>query len=257
MNTELNREQMSCLFEGMTSLRAVIRGIESGVSDRRIEEVLFDRSIKKKKARELFYVNTKSKELGFRVSETDGDYISSVASGTTHGGIIFTASGRTLFSLDNSKIVNNGFYVMLEGIEDPYNFGYALRSIYAAGADGIILSPRNWMSAAGVVCRSSAGASELFSVFESDGASAAKFFSGVGYKIVCAGIRDSVSAFDADLKKPIFLIVGGEKRGISSGLLSYADITVRLDYGREFRQSLSSASAASILAYEILRQNRS
>jgi 23S rRNA (guanosine2251-2'-O)-methyltransferase len=77
-----------------------------------------------------------------------------------------------------------------------------------------------------------------------------------GYKIVCAGIRDSVSAYDADLKKPVLLIVGGEKRGISSSLLQNADTVVRLDYGREFMQSLSAASAAGILAFEVLRQNR-
>ena len=78
-----------------------------------------------------------------------------------------------------------------------------------------------------------------------------------GYKTVCAGIRNSVSAFDADLKKSLFLIVGGERRGISAKLLALADQIVRLDYGRTFNGSLSAASAASILGYEILRQNRS
>ena len=82
------------------------------------------------------------------------------------------------------------------------------------------------------------------------------FFKKYGYKVVCAGIRDSVSAFDADLKKPVFLIVGGEKRGISAKVLAKADTVVRLDYGRDFAGSLSAASAASVLAYEILRQNR-
>ena len=60
-----------------------------------------------------------------------------------------------------------------------------------------------------------------------------------------------------DLKKSLFLIVGGERRGISAKLLALADQIVRLDYGRTFNGSLSAASAASILGYEILRQNRS
>jgi 23S rRNA (guanosine2251-2'-O)-methyltransferase len=145
---------------------------------------------------------------------------------------------------------------MIEGIEDPYNFGYALRSIYAAGADAVILTPRNWMSAAGVVCRSSAGASELLPLFVSEPEEAVHVAKAAGYKVVCAGIRDSVSAFDADLTRPIFLIVGCEKRGISRAVLDLADEVVRLDYGRPFRGSLSAASAASILAYEVLRQNR-
>jgi len=145
---------------------------------------------------------------------------------------------------------------MLEGIEDPFNFGYALRTLYAAGADAVVLTPRNWMHAAGTVCRSSAGASELLPLYIADGIKAVQTARAAGYKIVCAGIRDSVSAFDADLTRPVFLIVGGEKRGISRALLNEADTVVRLDYGRPFRGSLSTASAASVLAYEILRQNR-
>ena len=136
------------------------------------------------------------------------------------------------------------------------NNEYAIRSLYACGVDGIVLSPRNWMSAAGVVCRSSAGASELLPMYTCDGVEAAGIFRDRGYKICCAGIRDSVSSFDADLTCPLFLIVGGEKRGISRALLDTADTVVRIDYGREFAGSLSAASAASMLGYEVLRQNR-
>lgn len=146
---------------------------------------------------------------------------------------------------------------MIEGIEDPYNFGYAVRSVYAAGADGIVLPGRNWMSAAGVVCRSSAGASEKIDLFTcGDTQTACRTFKELGYRIVCAGIRDSVSVYDADLRKPILLVVGGEKRGISRLTLDEADVTVRIDYGREFRGSLSTASAVTVLSFEVLRQNK-
>ena len=172
------------------------------------------------------------------------------------GGIIAECTDRTIPSLSPAALHPDGFYVLIEGIEDPYNFGYAIRSLYACGVDGIVLSPRNWMSAAGVVCRSSAGASELLPMFTCDGVEAAGIFRRLGYRICCAGIRDSVSSFDADLTKPIFLIVGGEKRGISRALLDTADTIVRIDYGREFAGSLSAASAASMLGYEVLRQNK-
>ena len=144
---------------------------------------------------------------------------------------------------------------MIEGIEDPYNFGYALRSIYASGADGIILSKRNWLSAAGVVCRSSAGASERLNVFIDNG-DFINIFKSKGYKIVCADIKNSISVYDADLKKPILLIVGGEKRGISSSVISQADQIIRIDYGRRFDAALSAASAATILAFEVYKSNK-
>jgi 23S rRNA (guanosine2251-2'-O)-methyltransferase len=61
--------------------------------------------------------------------------------------------------------------------------------------------------------------------------------------------------FEETFKLPLLLVVGGEKRGISRKLLEQADQIVRIDYGRSFRGSLSAASAATILAFEIYRQN--
>ncbi len=244
------------IFEGMTSIRAVIDGRRSGIHQREIFEVCFDAARKKQKEKELLYLESVRHELGFVLHETSSEEIDALASGNTHGGIIALCGVRNIPSLSSSSLTGFGFVAMLEGVEDPYNFGYALRTLYAAGADAVVLSPRNWMSAAGTVCRSSAGASERMPLYISDGVDAARLMKQNGVKIVCAGIRDSVSAFDADLKKPLFLIVGGEKRGISRSLLEEADTVVRLDYGRPFRGSLSTASATSVLAYEVLRQNR-
>ena len=243
------------LFEGMTSIRAVIDGEKNGVHTRRIMEIRFDGARKKAKEKELAYLRAVGREMGFPLVENTAEQIDAMTSGTSHGGIVAVCTGRELPKLTDTSLPKDGFAVMLEGIEDPYNFGYALRTVYAAGADAVILSPRNWMQAAGIVCRSSAGASELLPLYVADGTEAARLVRASGYKIVCAGIRDSVSAFDADLKKPLLLIVGGEKRGISRALLDEADTVIRLDYGRPFRGSLSTASAASVLAYEVLRQN--
>ncbi len=248
--------QDTVLFEGMTSIRAVLDGAKNGIHDRRILRVLVDRAKKKSKAEEIAFLKAAGKACGFPVTECTAEELDAITSGTTHGGIAAECTVRTIPSLTDASLPADGFAVMLEGIEDPFNFGYALRTLYAAGADAVILTPRNWMHAAGTVCRSSAGASELLPLYIADGTDAVKTARTAGYKIVCAGIRDSVSAFDADLTKPVFLIVGGEKRGISRALLNEADTVVRLDYGRPFRGSLSTASAASVLAYEILRQNR-
>ncbi len=256
MKIEESRFEASTVFEGMTSIRAVINGYNCGSTDRKPLCILVDKSKIKSKEKEIDYLKKFSKELGYTVKYTDSAEISSMTTGNSHGGIIALCSERNIKELSPDCIEENGFYVMIEGIEDPYNFGYAIRTIYASGADGIVLSPRNWMSAAGVVCRSSAGASELIPLYIASPEQSIEIFRNKGYKIIGAGIRDSVSAFDANLKKPLFLIVGGEKRGISRAVLDFCDTIVRLDYGREFKGSLSAASAASVLSYEVLRQNR-
>ncbi len=256
MKKEASRQGESVIFEGMTSINAVLKASAEN-NPRRIVKVYFDKDKTSGKRRELSFLRHASREHGFEIKLVDRDYIDSIAVGTSHGGIIAECTERALSRLDaDSEIVENGFYVMLEGIEDPYNFGYALRTLYAAGVSGIILPERNWSSAAGVVCRASAGASELLPSFVSTALEACEIFKNKGYKIASAGIRDSVSVFDAELKYPVFLIVGGEKRGISSAVLEMSDVVVRIDYGREFNGSLSAASAASVLAYEIFRQNR-
>ncbi|MCQ2432794.1 MAG: RNA methyltransferase [Clostridia bacterium] len=247
----------SSLMEGIVSVRAVVDSIHDGTSDRKIERIFFSEEKVRSKAKELSWLRFLSSDMNFPLEIIPGENLDAMCIGNTHGGVAMQCSGRTIPSLSDAKLPEHGFYMMLEGIEDPYNFGYALRSIYAAGADGIILPPRNWMTAAGVVCRASAGASERFSLYTADsGADAADFFHANGYKVICADIENSVSMYDADLTYPVFLIVGGEKRGISRAVLDRADAVVRLDYGREFHGALSAASASSILAYEIFRQNR-
>ena len=112
------------------------------------------------------------------------------------------------------------------------------------------------MSAAGVVCRSSAGASELFNIYKAgDAVAVITEFKKRGYSIVCADEDTENVLGKCELKKPILLIVGGEKRGISEKIIAMSDITVKIDYAREFRASLSAASATTMFAYEIMRQN--
>ena len=152
-------------------------------------------------------------------------------------------------------VVENGVYFILEGVEDPYNFGYAVRSLYAAGVNGIILGHRNWMGAAGIVARSSAGTSEMMNMYVSEPVEAVSTFKNKGYTVICAGIRDSESIFETDLSRPLLVILGGEKRGISRNLLDMADKTVRIDYGGEFGGSLSTSAAAAVFGFEILRFN--
>lgn len=246
------------IYEGMTSISAIISKCIERSNCEKINKVVVDEDKIKSKSREISFLKHKSIELGFKLEYWSGAEIDKYTTGNTHGGIIAFCNPTSIPFLNTNidKINPKGVYVMLDGIEDPYNFGYSVRSIYAAGADGIILPRRNWMNVAGIVAKSSAGASELIDMFVAEPQDAIDIFKGMGYKIVCSGIRNSVSMYDADMKKPIFLIVGGEKRGISGLIEAQADMIARVEYGREFRGSLSAASAATIMVYEIFRQNR-
>ena len=258
MIKEEEKFMTSEILEGMSSISALIHACEDMTShnDRRILRVLIDDSKKRAKAREISFLTAKSHALGFSLDFVPAAEIDACTVGNSHGGIVALCTPRTLPELTADVIAENGVYYYLEGVEDPYNFGYAVRSLYASGANGLILPPRNWMGAAGVVARSSAGTSELFDIFVADATEAISLFRDRGYRAVCAGIRDSVSILETELKKPLLVILGGEKRGISKAVLEMCDQVVRIDYGTSFRGSLSTSAAAAVFGFEILRQNQ-
>jgi len=253
---EREKLENSNLFEGIVSFRTVVATILNNKSQRKILKVFYDIEKAKKKPKEFSFIKAKSYELKFEIELVESDVINELTLGNNHGGLAFICLDRTYLPLEEKYIENNGFYVVLDGIEDPYNFGYSLRSLYAAGVNGIIVPERNWLSVAGIVCRASAGASEMIPVYVDKNGDLVKLFKAKNYKIICSDIDNSVSMYDADLKKPILLVIGGEKRGISKNILQSADEIVRIEYGRDFDAALSAASASTVLAFEIYRQNR-
>ena len=147
------------------------------------------------------------------------------------------------------------FLALLDGVEDPYNFGQALRSLYAAGVDGVILNARDWQSAAGVVARASAGASERLALakVESIG-EAISFAQATGLTVACSEYsRRALSCYEVDLTVPLLLLLGGEKRGIASKWRATADLALRIPYEAS-GLSLGTAAATAVLAFETRHQ---
>jgi 23S rRNA (guanosine2251-2'-O)-methyltransferase len=239
------------LIEGQTSVLAVLAS-----KSRKVESILIAKETDRRKKLSLVPIIRRAENQGVPVKEIEREKIDELCLGKTHGGVAAYVGEREYFPLEKALETENGFFVLLDGVEDPYNFGQALRAVYAAGADGILLPERNWMSAAAVVARSSAGASEYINAISCDVNKALLAFKEKGYRIVvCDNTEKSVPMNEAELKKPLVLVVGGEKRGIHAELRALADVEARIEYGRDFKASLGAAPACSILAFEVLRQN--
>ncbi len=199
-----------------------------------------------------------AQKRGIPLTRVSAGEIEQLAGGKTHGGVLAQVGPYQFAPLDSLAAGKETppFVAMIDGVEDPFNFGSSVRALYAAGADGLVVRPRNWLSAAGIVARASAGTSEMIPTALAETASeAADFFRASGLSIACATDEPgSVSVYDADLTRPLFLLIGGEKRGITRSFLDQADLKIRIPYGRPLPHSLGTASAAAILAFEIMRQ---
>lgn len=239
------------VLEGHISVEAVLRS-----GSRPIQRILIQAD---KRSRTLHNLERVARADNVPVERVSAKVVDGYTNGQSHGGVIALAGPRTFVPLE-SLVVDRPrpFIAMLDGIEDPFNFGYAVRALYAAGVDGLVVRPRNWMSAAGTVARASAGASEWIPTAVAETAeTAAETLRGHGLMVVCTAKRRAVPLYEADLTVPLFLVIGGEKRGITRSFLDAADLLVEIPYGRSYAQSLGTAAATAVLGFEIMRQRQS
>lgn len=243
-------DQASGLLEGRLSVQAAI---EAGWRD--VQQILIDSQ--KRYDRRLSALLRQVDEANIPVSFVTKDAIQQRASGKSHGGVLAEVGERRFCDpADLLPVERAAFIVMLDGIEDPYNFAGAVRCLYAAGVDGVVLRPRNWTSASAVVGRASAGAIERMPLAIAEtAAQAADSYRAQGLQIaVAAKSARSRSPDQADLTRPTFLLIGGERRGVTRSFAQSADLTLEIPYGRDFDQSLGTVAATAIIAFEVKRQ---
>ncbi len=235
------------ILEGAISVKAAL---EAG--RREIYEIITDG---RKPDRNQNYILNLAKNREIKITVKSPEEISALAGGTSHGGLLAMVGERQYQTPEELLESPLPFFALLEGIEDPFNFGGALRSLYAAGVTGVFVPQRNWCSAAGVVTKASAGASEFLNIATvSDWDETLTKVKERGVRILCAERKDAVSLYESNLTGSVMLVFGGEMRGISAKIMKYSDQNLFLPYGSNFRNALSANSAAAVFAFEAYRQ---
>lgn len=252
-------ETQPAWLEGEISITAALEA-----QNRPIQRIVISMDKPRDDVRELEQL---ARKAGARIERLPREQIDALANGKTHGGLLAEVGERRFLQLQDllepttpglsqGERESGTFIIMLDGIEDPFNFGQAVRSFYAAGVTGLVVRPRNWMSAAGVVARASAGASELMpTAVADDPRTAAEFFKQKGLRLVTtARDRRAESIYNVDLTPATFLVIGGEKRGMSREFMDSADVLIKIPYRRRFPHSLGTVASASIISFEMMRQ---
>ncbi len=238
---------MEYIIEGTLSAKAVIEA-----KRRPVNKVLINKA---KKSRDIDYLVRIARSNKIEVVFVDESEIDLHVEGKTHGGVIGFVGERSYQSLEDLLKTNNPFIAILEGIEDPFNFGYCLRSLYAAGCDGVIVTKRNWTSVVDIVTKSSAGASEFINVYESeDLPETIRQLKDHGLTIYGANRKEAVSLYKTKFTDKLVIAIGGEKRGLSSKVASLCDHNIYIPYANDFRNAINGSSATAIISFEIFRQ---
>ena len=236
-------------IEGIVAVEAILMAQSRDVAEILISQDRFDGRVAR--------LQQLAQALRVAVARVPDSVLNQRAGGDFQGGVIAKVGLRRMQTVDSLFESLRPVIFMLDGVEDPYNFGQAVRSIHAAGIDGLIVPPRNWLSAAATVLRSSAGASEFMPTAVAtavDAASAARLRN---VPVAVATAVDALPMHELDLGGPLLLVIGGEKRGVARAVEQAADLRVSIPYDREVQYALGTAAAAAVLSFEILRQRRS
>lgn len=237
------------LLEGNVSIKAAILG-----NHRKVEKLYYD---KHKNDKDLNFILHRAKEKGIPCMPLEREEINTMATGRTHGGLVAQAGPRVYQELSECMHGEAPFLVLLEGVEDPFNLGYIIRTLYSAGCDGLILPRHDWASAESTIAKSSAGAFEYMNIVMSDDLpQLVKDIKKQGVKTYAAMRKDAITYLEADYRKPSLIAIGGEMRGLSSAVRNEIEQNIYIPYANDFRNALNAASAAAVLSFEVYRQRR-
>ena len=233
------------ILEGFISIKSALKA-----GNRQVNKVMVSN---KKRTRKSSYMKKLCNELGVEVNFVNPEFLEGY-NGNTHGGFIADVEPRTYSTVD--EILEKGKYFWLDGVEDPYNFGSIIRTLFASGVRGLIIDSRDWTNVNAVITKASAGCFEKMNIAISNSSTeTADVIKNKGFKIYATIKSDnSIDLYETDFAEEAVIVIGGERRGINSELLSLCDSEVHISYGREFGYSLPATIASSIISFELYRQ---
>jgi TrmH family RNA methyltransferase len=186
---------------------------------------------------------------------------------------VHTASGRLLRALSEVTTPQGGIalvrvpapdlaalgpaplrlVVVACGVQDPGNLGSLVRSARAAGAELVCVTRDGASARSPKAIRGSAGAFFHLPVVESvDPEVLVEFCRRRSLGMVRCDVRGAMPLWEADLRAPTALLVGGEARGFDGAAwLQVPSLVIPMAPGAE---SLNVAAAGAIVLFEARRQ---
>lgn len=196
--------------------------------------------------------DTKIKGYDINYKIVDRRYLDKMTNGANHQGFVAEVKKFELSSIDDMVKKENGFIVLLDGLEDVHNLGAIIRTCDCAGVDGVIYKSHNSVKVNDTVAKVACGALEYVKVAEvTNLVNTIKYFKDKGYWIV--GSDGNAEQLYTDIKYDfnVVLVIGSEGKGISRLVKEECDYMVKLPMHGHVT-SLNASVAAGIFIYNIL-----
>ena len=173
-----------------------------------------------------------------------------------HQGVLAAMPAQSFGGEDALDVpaTGNPLILVLDGVQDPHNFGACLRTAEAAGVHAVIIPKDRAVGLTPVVRKAAAGAAERVPVIAvTNLARTLKRLQGLGYWITGLAGEAEDSLFDADLSGPRVLVMGAEGEGLRRLTKEHCHQLVRIPMAGK-AESLNVSVAAAVCLYEAVRQ---
>jgi 23S rRNA (guanosine2251-2'-O)-methyltransferase len=163
---------------------------------------------------------------------------------------------KTLADLLDIAVSKNQppFILILDGIEDPHNFGAILRTAEAAGVHGVVIRKARQVQVTDTVKKVSTGAADLVPIARVPNiAEAVRYLKEQLLTIFGVEIDGKTLYNQADCRSACAFVVGSEGQGLSRLVREKCDQLVRLPMRGQI-SSLNASVATGVVLYEVLRQ---
>ncbi len=197
---------------------------------------------------------------GSSVEFVDKETLDRLADGASHQGVALRAAPLPILSLDEwmrkHEDQQNACMVMLDGVEDPRNFGAIVRSAAAFGAHGVLFAKDRAAPITPAAAKAAAGAMECIDlVLAVNLARALDALKKSGFWTTALDAAAEQPLWKIDLKGKIVLVVGSEGRGIRRLVKEKTDFLAAIPLQGEIT-SLNASVSAGIALMEWTRQQQ-
>jgi TrmH family RNA methyltransferase len=189
--------------------------------------------------------------LGCEVFEVPQDVMDHLSATETSQGILMV-----LPQSGSEPLTGADFVLVLDQIRDPGNMGTILRSAAAAGVQAVFIPSGNVDPFSPKVVRSGMGAHFRLRLVQREWDEITAYCKKTSSSTLALMLAESgggVSCWQADLKQPLALVIGGEADGASEEARKAVDLLLNIPMPGRF-ESLNAAVAAGILLFEVVRQ---
>lgn len=154
---------------------------------------------------------------------------------------------------DALKQNNKALFLLLDGITDVRNFGSILRTAECVGASAVIIPQQGTARINEDMVKTSAGSIFNIPICKVNHLKDAIYFlKASGVSVIGASEKAHTSLYEAEITKPVALVMGSEGFGIHHGIIKILDNTYHIPMQGQ-TQSLNVSVAAGLFLFELMR----